>query len=77
MVAHNSNNNNRMANVFKNGFVFLGRCIPSVCSQEDLMYGWYNFLQEAEIPKDVFTLYPINCHTADEKSKESNICKKC
>ena len=68
MLAHN--HNTRLANVIKNGFVFLGRCIPSLCSQEDLMNGWYNFLQEAGIPQDVFTLYPINCHTVEEKSKE-------
>ena len=72
MFAFN-NNNIRMANVLKNGFVFLGRCIPSVCSMDDLMYGWYNFLNETQIPQDIYTLYPINCHTADETSKDTKI----
>ena len=66
MLAQN-NHNNRMARVVANGFIMLGRCIPSVCTDQDLAAGWYNFLTQAEI--DGFILYPLNCHTADEKSK--------
>ena len=66
MLAQN-NHNNRMARVVANGFIMLGRCIPSVCTDQDLAAGWYNFLAQADV-KD-FILYPLNCHTADEKSK--------
>ena len=54
------------------GFLYLGRCIPSVCSEEDVHRGWRNFflefLQDASIPSP-YLMTPLNCHTEDEESK--------
>ena len=59
------------------GFLLQGKCIPSVCSEEDVKQGWVNFFREfiadASIPFP-YWMYPLNCHTADEES-ELNILK--
>ena len=59
------------------GFLLQGKCIPSVCTEDDVRQGWVNFFQEfiadASIPFP-YWMYPLNCHTADEES-ELNILK--
>ena len=60
------------------GFLYLGRCIPSVCSEEDVKLGWTNFFLDflqttnetlnATIPSP-YIMTPLNCHTEDEESK--------
>jgi len=55
-------------------WIVLGRCIPSVCSDEDIINGWVNFLnytrEFSELPEEAhnsFQFYPTSCHTQDEK----------
>ena len=60
------------------GFLYLGRCVPSVCSAEDVDLGWTNFFIDflqttnetlnAAIPSP-YIMTPLNCHTEEEESK--------
>ena len=63
------------------GFLYLGRCVPSVCSVEDVDLGWTNFFIDflqttnetlnAAIPSP-YIMTPLNCHTEEEESKFNN-----
>jgi len=50
-------------------FIVLGRCIPSVCTDEDITNGWVNFVnytkEFVDLPVDL-QFYPTSCHTKDE-----------
>jgi len=55
------------------GWIVLGRCIPSVCTDEDIRNGWVNFMnytgefiQLPEGSPSYFQFYPTSCHTKDE-----------
>ena len=60
------------------GFLYLGRCVPSVCSAEDVDLGWTNFFIDflqttnetlhTTIPSP-YIMTPLNCHTEEEESK--------
>ena len=63
-------------------FLYLGKCIPSACSEEDVYKGWINiliqFIQDNNNCIDTtslsvpYMLYiPMNCHTADEEGEIS------
>ena len=54
--------------VLSNGFVVMGRCVPSVCDREDVQAGWNNFFHDTKLDS-VFIPYVLNCHTEDEESK--------
>ena len=67
------------------GFLYLGRCVPSVCSVEDVDLGWTNFFIDflqttnetlhTTIPSP-YIMTPLNCHTEEEESKFNNIIVK-
>ena len=55
--------------LFKSGMLRLGRCVPSVCDDEDISIGFHNFLSDQNIlgmTAANITAWPLNCHTADE-----------
>ena len=54
--------------VISNGFVVMGRCVPSVCDRDDVQAGWNNFFSDSGLG-GLLTPYVMNCHTEDEESK--------
>lgn len=54
--------------LLSNGFVVMGRCVPSVCDKEDVQAGWNNFFNDTKLGS-IYIPYVLNCHTEDEESK--------
>ena len=54
--------------VISNGYVVMGRCVPSICDKDDVQAGWNNFFSDTQLER-LLTPYVLNCHTEDEESK--------
>ena len=54
--------------VIANGFLTMGRCVPSACDRDDVQAGWVNFFSDTGLI-NTGLLYPfvLNCHTEDEE----------
>jgi len=62
-----------LGQIFYTGAWKLGRCVPSVCTAEDVAQGLRNFMEEVFNPQlgpdfmESIDVLALNCHTADEE----------
>ena len=53
-----------------NGPIEMGRCVPSVCDEDDVQAGWENFFDDIHLTW--YKPHVMNCHTEGEKSTDNN-----
>ena len=46
--------------------VKLGHCVPSSCTDQDVLNGFQNFLNNVTASDNSLMAFLYNCHTADE-----------